>query len=222
MLIMKYNIITFIMSEANVPGGNNQRITGGIYNVIRGYQLCTLRSTSSCLLRQPKSQSNEHNVLNILTIYPGCVYKTNYAAMKHQLRTWHEVHGSNQRAWQALVTNHRGAELRVQKCSVELTSNEMLFGDGLVDMNRCIGLTRSKVLYPLRHEPISPAWLGFHCGSSDTYSVYPLFRDDLTCFDASWPFLSPAAHKIKNTEKQWGHTPGAWEQCIYKNRDCRP
>lgn len=30
---------------------------------------------------------NEHNVLNILTIYPGCVYKTNYAAMKHQLRT---------------------------------------------------------------------------------------------------------------------------------------
>lgn len=30
-----------------------------------------------------KRMVNEHNSLNALTIYPGCVYKTNYVAMKH-------------------------------------------------------------------------------------------------------------------------------------------
>lgn len=54
-LIAKYNIITFIMSGMHVPRGNNQRITGGIHNDIRRYQLCTLHSTSSCLFRQLKS-----------------------------------------------------------------------------------------------------------------------------------------------------------------------
>lgn len=26
---------------------------------------------------------NEYNLLNILTLYPGCVYETNYVAVKH-------------------------------------------------------------------------------------------------------------------------------------------
>lgn len=116
---------------------------------------------------------------------------------------------SNRRTWQASVTNHRGDELRVQMCSVELTSNGTLFVDRLVDMNRCIGLTRSKLLYPLGHEAISPASLGFHYGSSNTYSVYFLFHDNL-CFAASWPF--PYSRRLKNAEKKWGRTPRAQEQ----------
>lgn len=74
----------------------------------------------------------------------------------------------------------------------------MLFADRLVDMNRCIGLTRSKLLYPLGHEAISPALLDFYYRSSNRYSVCSLFHGDLR-FAASWPFSSNK--QFRNAEK---------------------
>lgn len=90
--------------------------------------------------------------------------------------------------------------MRVQKCSVELKSNEMLFVDRVVDMNRCIGLTRSKLLYPLRHEAISLASLGFFYRNSNTYSVDVLYLNDLMCFAISKPFFSSFFFASDNSE----------------------
>lgn len=60
------------------------------------------------------------------------------------------------------IGNHsRETESNGQKCSVELASHQMLLVDRLVDMNRCIGLTGNKLLYPVRREAISLASLGF-------------------------------------------------------------
>lgn len=108
------------------------------------------------------------------------------------------------------------AESSAQKCSVELTSNQMQLVDRLVDMNRCIGLTGNKLLYPLRHEAISLASIGFHRRRTEckTYRVYffvSIQAHAAGCQPAFFSWRMQREIKTLKTGSHPGHTPGPQE-----------
>lgn len=110
----------------------------------------------------------------------------------------------------------REDELSGQICSAELASNQLLFVDRLVGVNRSLGLTGNKLLYPVRREAISPAPEGAKytanifrlrpvitpCAAGQTFSVAQ--RTVGSCKKASSPGPQVPAATSNNGRKNRG------------------
>lgn len=96
----------------------------------------------------------------------------------------------------------------------------MLFLDRLVDMNRRIGLTGNKLLYPLRHEATSPAFTAEGQRAKYTVCIFCSMQRA-----ASLPF---SVGKCRGRSKHWKQShvlatgPDRRNSSSHKNTGCRP